>query len=258
LLLVKLSGTSKGKSAGPGQQNWQNNRQTYQNRQAPPQGKSGQSYYASQPSNQARNQSGKTYQKYQSQSSPRYYNVKNTEKKAGKEKTKATKKQSGKGLSALLMFLGILFLIAGTVFLSLGVGSYAAIGLVGGTVTMAIFSALFYSSALFSFIERGIVQKRFRRFNKYAAVIGSRSAVPVTEIASAVGHSLKKTKKILQDMIDCGYFGPLAYIDSGLDSFVISREAADLARQESDTAKTAETEKLLRKNRKSHPKSGAL
>lgn len=245
LLLVKLSGTSKNKSAGLPQQNWQNNRQTYQTGQAAgPQAKPGrQAYYAPQPFRQpAPARSGQPYQKYQTQPSYQYYNVKNTDKKVNKEKA-GTKKQSGKGLVALLMFLGILFFIAGTVFLSIGIGSYATAGMAGSTVTAAIFSALFYSSSLFSFIERGVVQRRYRRYNKYTAVIGDREAVPVAEISRATGDSVKKTIKTLQSMIDDGYFGPLAYIDSELDSFVISREAAEKALRAAEADKTAAPEK---------------
>jgi hypothetical protein len=246
LLLIKLSGSSKGKGSGTARPNWQNNRQAYGARQAAPptQAKTGPAQSAPHPFRQsASNGPARQYQQAQSQPSYQYYNVRSTEDKADKEKAKSAKKHAGKGLSALLMFLGVLFLITGTVFLSLGISSYAAVGLLGSTVTTAIFSALFYSSALFSFIERGIVQKKFRRFNKYAVVIGDRASVSVTEISEAVGDSVKKTKKILQSMIDSGFFGSQAYIDSGLDSLVISREAAETARHAADAAKMAASEK---------------
>lgn len=224
LLLVKLSSTSKNRGSGSPQQTSTNSSRSYQTRQAPPQEKS-RPYYAAQPPEY------------------RFYNV----KKPGKinEKKKAAEKQSGKGLSALLMLLGILFLVTGTFFLSTAISSYAALGFFGDTVTNTVLSALFYSSSIFSFIERGIVQRRFSRFNKYAAVIGDRQSVPIHEIAGAAGDSDRKTGKTLQAMIDGGYFGPLAYIDSGLDSFVVSREAAEKARHAADTAKAAAAEKSV-------------
>ncbi len=252
LLLVKLSSSAKNKSSEASRTYQQTSRQAYRNYQAaPPNGKTGQQYGAAPPFRQAAsNQPGRQNQQYQAQAQPapaqpayQYYNVKNTGKNT--DKAKAAGKQSGKGLSALLMFLGIVFLAAGTVFLTLGLGSYAAIGFISGTVTMAVFSALFYSSAVFSFIGRGTVLRRFSRFNKYAAVIGDREAVPITEISGAVGHSAKKTRKTLQSMIDSGYFGPLAYIDSGLDSFVVSQDAAEKARHKSDSARASETEKAV-------------
>ncbi|NLO49216.1 MAG: hypothetical protein GX111_13065, partial [Clostridiales bacterium] len=220
LLLVKLSSSAKNKSSGAGRTYQQTNRQAYRNYQAQARPTPAQPAY-------------------------QYYNVKNAGKKTDKAKAKAARKQSGKGLSALLMFLGIIFLAAGTVFLTLGLSSYAAIGFIGSTVTMAVFSALFYSSAVFSFIGRGTVLRRFSRFNKYAVVIGDRQTMPITEISRAVGNSVNKTRKTLQSMIDCGYFGPLAYIDSSLDSFVLSREAAEKARNASVAAKTADTEKTV-------------
>ena len=107
LLLVKLSGISKSKGYGSPQQTWQKGSGAYQTKQAPSEAKSGQPYYAVRPP---------AYQ---------YYNV----KKAGKknEKKKTAEKPSGKGLTTLLMFLGILFLVTGTVF-GFGSRSYAAHG----------------------------------------------------------------------------------------------------------------------------------
>jgi hypothetical protein len=272
LLLVKLSNTAKGKGSRFSQQYYQNqqNFRSNQNKQAGPSqagqqkytsrpfwqqpgaNKPGQQHYqapqpprnnAATPSPEKRKEANGApppspgYQKYQAQPSYQYYNVKKPdEKKAGKENAKASKKHAGKGLSALLTFLGILFLISGSVFLSLGISSYAAIGLIGNTITMGILSALFFSSAFFSFIERGFVQRKFRRFSRYAAVLGDRETMPVTEISKAVGESVKKTRRTLQDMIDSGYFGPQAYIDSGLDSFVLSREAAEKAKTASEAA----------------------
>lgn len=240
LLLVKLSKTGKGKAAGHTQQYYQNTqnaqynnyKQAPQNNQATPsQARPGQPYnvpqtfkqnVAYQPKQQ--NQQYQTHPSYQN-------NVKRSDnKKAGKDIGKSTKKQSGKGLAALLMFLGILFMLTGTVFLSLGIGSFATVGMTSNTITMGIFSTLFYSSALFSFIERSFVQKRFRRFNKYSAVIGDHSAMALSEISKTVGESMKKTRKTLQSMIDCGCFGPFAYIDNDLDSLVLSHDAAEKMR----------------------------
>jgi hypothetical protein len=225
LLLVKLSGTTKSRGFGSPQQTRLSGSRAHQTRQAQPEAKSGQPYYAvHQPAYQ-------------------YYNVKNTGKK--NEKKKTAEKPSGKGLITLLLFLGILFLVTGTAFLASAVSSYAAHGFFGATVTKAVFSALFYSSSIFSFIERGIVQRRFSRFKKYAAVVGDRESVPIHEIAEAVGDTVRKTEKTLQVMIDSGYFGPLAYIDSGLASFVISREAAEKARRAAGAAKSAAAEKSV-------------
>ncbi len=270
LLLVKLSKSTKGKGSRFSQQKYNyHNFRTSQNQQAGP-SQAGQPKYASRPFWQpAENKSGQQYykaphapqknaanpspskpgqgygapppspkyQKYQSQTSYQYYNVKkNDDKKAVKESSKVVKKHAGKGLAALLMFLGIIFMLAGAVCLSLGISSYAAIGMVSHTITLGILSALFFSSAFFSFVERGFVQRKFRRFNKYAVIIGDRETMPVTDISRAVGESVKKTRKTLQGMIDSGYFGPLAYIDSGLDSFVLSREAAEKARAASEAA----------------------
>jgi hypothetical protein len=273
LLLVKLSNTTKDKGARSAQRYYQSNQKPWSSqnqRPAASQANTGRPNDTARPFWQpAANRPSQQYyeksqaaqpsqnnQKYPSQSraataqsrpatsqpSYQYYNVKeNADKNAQKENAKAAKKRSGKGLSALLMFLGVLFTLTGTVFLSLGISSYAAIGLMGNTITMGIFSAIFFSSALFSFFERGFVQRRFRRFNKYSAVIGNHETMPIVEIAKAVGASVKKTHKTLQDMIDSGCFGPLAYIDSGLDSFVLSHEAAEKVRMASEAAEKTRT-----------------
>ncbi|SHH71541.1 5-bromo-4-chloroindolyl phosphate hydrolysis protein, partial [Sporobacter termitidis DSM 10068] len=163
----------------------------------------------------------------------------------GKPGKSAEKKQTpARNLAIALTVLAVVLGILGVIFLSSGISALATAGISATNLGMTIFGAFSLLGAVLSGGIRGTVLKRISRFNKYAAVIGSREIMPVTEISKAVGESPKKTRKSLQAMIDSGFFGENAYIDSGLDSLVLSLEAAEKARntaaaEESDASASA-------------------
>jgi len=160
-----------------------------------------------------------------------------------KTKKEAKKQSPARNLAVALTVLAVVLGIMGAIFLSSGLSSIAVAGLSAGNLGAAIFGGFSLLGALISTIMRGIALRRVSRFNRYAAVVGGRDVVSISELSKTLGEPLKKTRKALQEMIDSGYFGESAYIDSGLDSFVVSREAAEKHRQKSEAAETDETEK---------------
>ncbi len=145
----------------------------------------------------------------------------------------ADKKQMfGKGLAVIMTLSAILLGLAGVVLLSAGAGSAAVAGLNGSNLSMSIIGGFSLLGSLISAITRGFVVKRGRRFQKYAAVVGSRRVMAIDDIAKIVGEPPEKTQKYLQMMIDAGIFGPSAYIDNNLDSLVLSFEDAEEALKE--------------------------
>ena len=82
-------------------------------------------------------------------------------------------------------------------------------------------------------------RRQEKRFPLYLSVIGTKKAVSVPEIASAMGLSLKKTLNDLRTMIERGYFGPGAHLDMGLGYFFADADAA-APEKPADAAKEAE------------------
>jgi hypothetical protein len=164
---------------------------------------------------------------------------------ADAKKTKKTdgKQLPAKNLAVALTVLAVVLGIMGVIFLSSGLSAIAVAGMGAGNLGAAIFGGFSLLGAVISAVMRGITLRRVSRFSKYAAVIGSRDIVTVGEISRTVGEPSKKTRKALQAMIDSGYFGESAYIDSGLDSLVLSREAAEKARIKTETTGAPEGEK---------------
>ena len=167
-----------------------------------------------------------------------------TQRAKSRNAKKQDKRQNpAKNLAVALTVLGIILGIMGAVFLSSGLSALAVAGLAASNLAMVIFGAFSLFGALISAIMRGGVLRRIRRFSKYAAVICDREVVSVEEIARTTGEPVKKTRKWLQAMLDSGFYGDGAYIDSGFDSFVISREAAERAASAEKVKTAADSEK---------------
>ena len=121
--------------------------------------------------------------------------------------------------SILLLILAIvLFIIGlGNLFDGIGYSNFfqaimGAFNIVGGGV------------ALFA---RQIINRRARRLTKYITVMGFDDAKSVDEIAEITGFSRSLIRKDLNYLAERGYFGNSAYFDIGLDSIVLSPEAAE-------------------------------
>ena len=74
-------------------------------------------------------------------------------------------------------------------------------------------------------------RKRAKMNRRYAAVIGTRDWMALEEIAQAMPVSMEKCEKDLQDLIDDGYFGARAYIDSTRGVFYRSSDIAQIHEQ---------------------------
>ncbi|MGM9663111.1 MAG: 5-bromo-4-chloroindolyl phosphate hydrolysis family protein [Oscillospiraceae bacterium] len=131
---------------------------------------------------------------------------------AAKSQTRQ-KKKTGSGLG---------FIIAGAILAISGLGA------VYDTVDMIAFLGSFsgYLGELWTnltilaagggMLWFGIGKRRQqRRFPLYLSVVGGRRAVPLQEIASAMGLSLRKVVKDLQKMVETGWFPAGAYLDMG-------------------------------------------
>ena len=66
-------------------------------------------------------------------------------------------------------------------------------------------------------------RKQARRFRRYLAMIGKRSAIALDELASASGHSMKQVQKDLDGMFDLDLF-PMGYLDYSSNRLMLSNE----------------------------------
>ena len=77
-----------------------------------------------------------------------------------------------------------------------------------------------------------------QRRNKIAAIVGSSSYIPISEIADALPASRSRTEKYLQQCIDSGIFGEKAYLDMRSDCLVV-RGPAPMSKKERESAEAA-------------------
>lgn len=173
-------------------------------------------------------------------------------KSTGKKTVSQKKKQASKktppatGAVPLLILAIVLFLIGFSNifdFFDSGIVSDLLLGLyfaIGGGVS------LFF---------RNRIKQKARRLSKYITVMGFDDAKSVDEIADATGYSDKLVRKDLNYLAERGYFGPDAYFDIGLDSIVISSEAAESERQKRYAEEKAQT---AEKNESADPYTAVL
>ena len=127
-----------------------------------------------------------------------------------------------KGSLLLLIFAIVLFII-GVANLAEGIDySYAP------QAVMGIFNIIGGGAAL---CARTFINRRAKRLTKYITVMGFDDAKSVDEIAEITGYSKRLIRKDLNYLAEHGFFGDTAYFDIGLDSIVISAEAAESERE---------------------------
>ena len=158
-----------------------------------------------------------------------------TAKSSGKTNTKRSrsrKKNTPKAAGAdALLILAIVFFIIGASKIH---NFYFVRGLAN------LVSGLFFAAGGgVSLFVRSYILKRSRRFAKYITVMGLDDAKSVDEIAQATGGSTATIRKDLNYLAERGCFGTDAYFDVGLDSIVISPDAAELERQRRYSEETA-------------------
>ena len=66
-------------------------------------------------------------------------------------------------------------------------------------------------------------QKQVRTFRSCLAMIGQRSAVPISTLSSTMGLAPDKVRDLLEDMLDDGLF-PMGYLDYGRDCLMLTSD----------------------------------
>lgn len=146
-----------------------------------------------------------------------------------KKNTNRLEKKSGKFISTVLLLIAIALLIIGANTIARAAQDIWGSGLNSWRdFWMGIF---YFAGAFISFFSRNIGVRRFSRYKKYYAFVDGRGVVPMQDIARTSGQSVRVVNRDIQAMINDGYFGAEAYIDSELDSLVLYAQAAKEARQ---------------------------
>jgi len=147
------------------------------------------------------------------------------------------KKEQPKGAVPLLV-CAIAFLVIGLMYLL----DFADAPSVSGILNALVFAGC----GAGSFFARHQIKKRAARLAKYQAVMGKDDCKSVTELSKATGLSKDRVRKDIELLTQRGDFGDGAYFDIGLDSLVISEEAAEKERQIRQTEKEAKKSKADR------------
>ncbi|MBQ8830368.1 MAG: 5-bromo-4-chloroindolyl phosphate hydrolysis family protein [Oscillospiraceae bacterium] len=137
---------------------------------------------------------------------------------APKKKEKKKKLPQANGALLLLILAIVLFIIGASNIIE-GIDYYDMLQTV-----MGVFNVIGGGAALGA---RQLINRRARRLTKYITVMGFDDAKSVDEISEITGFSKKLIRKDLNYLAERGYFGDTAYFDIGLDSIVISPEAAE-------------------------------
>ena len=137
-------------------------------------------------------------------------------------------KKTGRGVRTILLIIAIALLLLGVIlvvgFFDRDTSGYRSLS----NLAIGVF---FLIGGLVSLASRNTVAHRIRRYKKYCALIGDRGVVPLHDIATSAGLSKGRVRRDIHDMIDQGYFARGAYIDSELDSLVLSVAEAEAARR---------------------------
>lgn len=149
-------------------------------------------------------------------------------KAAEKKETQKLPKANG---SVLLLILSIILFV-------IGLGNISdAINL--SSLTQGIFGIFNVIGGFAALGARAFINRKARRLTKYITVMGLDDAKSVDELSDITGFSKKLVRKDLNYLAERGYFGSTAYFDIGLDSIVISPEAAENERKIRYAAETA-------------------
>lgn len=160
--------------------------------------------------------------------------------------------RSGKKGSSFAKVADILLLILGVVLILVGgsiVGEelrYVQYGLIWSEVIKGIFYIIGGAGSL---VARFLTRRRTARFNRLNTIVNTNvkeGRISVKDIAKSSGLDLKTTRKELTSMIEKGFFGDSAYIDSEIDCLILTREAADKIRSFAQEAKRKAEEELKR------------
>lgn len=176
-----------------------------------------------------RRENQKYAQNYGSANQQKKYNAKDAT--IVNDKNVSTEPKKGRGLKLkqiLLNVFGGIFSLAGVgVFIDmLSYGFYAGELATGG---------LFLGGGLGMLFMANEIKKKFKRYKKYAAIIGQSESMLIENIASKIPTTYDKACKDLEDMIDEGFFGSGAYLDISTSRFMKNADVVVPETKQEDT-----------------------
>lgn len=92
----------------------------------------------------------------------------------------------------------------------------------------------FLAAGIVMLFSGGRMKKRTRRFARYLAILGERDSVTVDELCQVTGKRRRTVENDLEDMLEKGMFGALAYYDEARGTLYRSSAArsAELVREQ--------------------------
>ncbi|MBQ8975713.1 MAG: 5-bromo-4-chloroindolyl phosphate hydrolysis family protein, partial [Oscillospiraceae bacterium] len=150
-----------------------------------------------------------------------------------------------KAANILLLALGVILILAGGSMIAEEL-RYVQYGVVWSQIIQGIFYIIGGAGSL---IARHFSRRRAARFNKYSTIVNTNTSsdnglISIKAIAASSGVDMKTVRKEIAAMIEKGYFGENAYIDSEIDSLVLTPEAAEKIRQFAQTAAKKASEEV--------------
>ena len=155
-------------------------------------------------------------------------------KQKKKKERAAIEKKSGRAVSLILLIISIVLFILGANTIA-----GAARGIWVNDINAwpdLILGAFYFIGGLISFLARGISARRLARYKRIYVYVFERDAVPIRDIARATGLSERAAKRDVMAMIGANYLGRDAYLDSRLDSLILTAKGSDEARHTSKGA----------------------
>lgn len=133
------------------------------------------------------------------------------------------KRLSGNVIGVCLVIISVILFALAADFLTSGIGN--------GDMSEVLRGAFYLAGGGATLGFRRAFLNRRKRFSKYTTIMGKNSAISVKQLAKTTGIAEKTVRKDLDSMIDSGFFGQSAYFDVGLDSVVLSPDAAEKERE---------------------------
>lgn len=150
----------------------------------------------------------------------------------GSAKTGSAKSDSKKtGKNSLSgQFISVCLLILTVILFFLSAGALVD-GIGSGSVGNLLQGGFFLAGGGASLAFRSLFNRRRKRYANYFSIIGDKKVMSVKQLSEITGVPEKTIRKDVQVMVDRDYFGDTAYFDVGLDSLVISSDAAEEERK---------------------------
>lgn len=141
--------------------------------------------------------------------------------------------------SGFWLTVGSAFLLPGLLF-----GIEGVYELLSGALEEGIFPAavMFILAGVFPFISGVKRWRKGRLYDRYRTFVGDEPSMSLKEIAAQMDRSFGKALTELSDMVNRGYFGPEAVLDSAAGLLILDPEKAAKAQAKKEAA-AAESEK---------------